>query len=580
MLKAQEPSSRYLAALRPPLVDHFDLVASAPGSVARVRELILRLAVRGKLVPQDPSDEPAETLVQRLAAEREGHLSRHARRTAGAEPLGASQPTGLPRSWRCVRLGTALEMTNGRAFKPSEWLSAGLPIVRIQNLNKEAAPFNYCDPATVDQRHKIESDDFLISWSGTPGTSFGAFIWRRGPAALNQHIFKCEPLAGIFIPEFLQIAINTQLHVLIARAQGGVGLQHVTKGTLESLVLTLPPKAEQARIVARVEELMHLCDALEAKGQLEDVQHGQLLNTLLGTLTASASPEELAANWQRVAAHFDLLLDRAGAVDALESVILLLAVRGLLARPSTSDDPVSVLLDSIRKDREHMNKGKRKSPRPMTGSTQAGAELFALPTHWTWCVLADLAIEGPSNGLSPKPVEGPMPVRCLTLSATTQGYFKPECFKYVDVPGEVVAPFFLKNGDLLIQRGNSLDYVGIAALYDGEDDAYMFPDLMMRVVLSSRVNPRFVHTWLVCEHGRDYFRRNATGTQGTMPKVNQATVAGTPVPLPPRTEQDRIVARVDQLRRLCADLREKLATAQTAQVRLADALVESAGSAD
>ena len=85
----------------------------------------------------------------------------------------------------------------------------------------------------------------------------------------------------------------------------------------------------------------------------------------------------------------------------------------------------------------------------------------------------------------------------------------------------------------------------------------------------------FIHTMLVCADGRSYFQCNATGTQGTMPKVNQATVAGAPIPLPPLAEQSRIVTRVTALRRLCADLRQRLAERQSVQARLAEALVET-----
>ena len=107
--------------------------------------------------------------------------------------------------------------------------------MRIQNLNNPAASFNYCRPETVDVRHIIHDGEFLISWSGTPGTSFGAFIWTRGTAALNQHIFRCVQVGLAYTREFLRLAINSQLDVLIGKAQGGVGLQHVTKGTLEAL---------------------------------------------------------------------------------------------------------------------------------------------------------------------------------------------------------------------------------------------------------------------------------------------------------------------------------------------------------
>ena len=557
------------------LLSNMELIAAAPGGVAKLRELILTLAVQGKLVPQDPADEPAGVLLQKIRAEKdrliaEGKIKRD---KPLAEIGDEEKPFELPPGWEWLRLGSTMEMLNGRAFKPSEWMDAGLPIVRIQNLNNPNASFNYCDPSTVVDKNRIDDGAFLISWSGTPGTSFGAFIWSRGAAALNQHIFKCVLIGRVFLPEFLRLSINSQLNVLIAQAQGGVGLQHVTKGVLENLVLVLPPLAAQSRIVARVEALMRLCDALEAKGQLEATQHAQLVSTLLGTLTASTTPEELAANWQRVAQHFDLLLDRPEAIDALEQTLLQLAVRGLLVPQDPTDEPASALLQKIRAEKDRLiATGQIKRDKPLPPITDE-EKPFELPVGWAWVRLGGVALQGPSNGLSPKPQELPTDVRCLSLSATTQGFFKPECFKYVDVSSQAAQQFFLKNGDLLIQRGNSLEYVGIAAIYDGPDDAYIYPDLMMRLQLSTCVKTEFIHTMLVCADGRSYFQRNATGTQGTMPKVNQATVAGAPIPLPPLAEQSRIVTRVTALRRLCADLRQRLAERQSVQARLAEALL-------
>ena len=557
------------------LLSNMELLATAPGGVAKLRELILTLAVQGKLVPQDPADEPAGVLLQKIRAEKdrliaEGKIKRD---KPLAEIGDEEKPFELPPGWEWLRLGSTMEMLNGRAFKPSEWMDAGLPIVRIQNLNNPNASFNYCDPSTVVDKNRIDDGAFLISWSGTPGTSFGAFIWSRGAAALNQHIFKCVLIGRVFLPEFLRLSINSQLNVLIAQAQGGVGLQHVTKGVLENLVLVLPPLAAQSRIVARVEALMRLCDALEAKGQLEATQHAQLVSTLLGTLTASTTPEELAAHWQRVSQHFDLLADRPEAIDALEQTLLQLAVRGLLVPQDPTDEPASALLQKIRAEKDRLiATGQIKRDKPLPPITDE-EKPFELPVGWAWVRLGGVALQGPSNGLSPKPQELPTDVRCLSLSATTQGFFKPECFKYVDVSSQAAQQFFLKNGDLLIQRGNSLEYVGIAAIYDGPDDAYIYPDLMMRLQLSTCVKTEFIHTMLVCADGRSYFQRNATGTQGTMPKVNQATVAGAPIPLPPLAEQSRIVTRVTALRRLCADLRQRLAERQSVQARLAEALL-------
>lgn len=164
------------------LTDNLPLLAGAPNGIKKLRELILELAVRGKLVPQDPSDEPASELLKRIAEEKarlvaEGRIKKQ--KVLG-EIGEEDAPFHVPTSWEWVRLGDSLEMINGRAFKTSDWKGVGLPIVRIQNLNRMDAPFNYCEESSVDDRHVIDTGTILISWSGTPGTSFGAFIWRRG----------------------------------------------------------------------------------------------------------------------------------------------------------------------------------------------------------------------------------------------------------------------------------------------------------------------------------------------------------------------------------------------------------------
>ena len=398
VLEAHEPSAKYLSALEPNLVQHFELLGTGPGGVAKLRELILTLAVQGKLVPQDPKDEPASESLQQLRAEKAMRIAGGKIRPGKAvkDVTEEDQPFGLPDRWEWVRLGTTMEMLNGKAFKPTDWKASGFPIVRIQNLNKIDAAFNYCDETHVSERNKIDDGSFLISWSGTPGTSFGAFIWKRGPAALNQHIFKCELHGEVFDPEFLKLSINSQLNVLIAQAQGGVGLQHVTKGVLESLVLVLPPRAEQTRIVTRVEELMRLCDALEDKARLETAQHSQLVQTLLGALTASTTPDELTDNWQRVATHFNLLFDRPEAIDALEQTILQLAVRGLLVRQDPNDEPASVLLQRIRNKKERpLAKSNSKQDESFSEIKEA-EQPFDLPNGWEWVRMGNL-IEGGSG---------------------------------------------------------------------------------------------------------------------------------------------------------------------------------------
>ena len=154
---------------------------------------------------------------------------------------------------KTIRVGDACTLINGRAFKPDEWSTEGLPIVRIQNLNSEEAPFNYYS-GKVKSQHLINSGDLLFSWSGTPGTSFGAFFWRRGKAALNQHIFKVIPNCDYNL-FFLQYALNERLNFIISRAHGGVGLQHITKKELDEVLLFQPDINEQNDFATFVEQV-------------------------------------------------------------------------------------------------------------------------------------------------------------------------------------------------------------------------------------------------------------------------------------------------------------------------------------
>lgn len=161
-----------------------------------------------------------------------------------------------------VPFGSTCKLQNGRAFKPEEWSNSGTPIIRIQNLNDETKPFNYCN-FEVEDRFHVNSGDLLFSWSGTPGTSFGAFFWNRGKGFLNQHIFRVDVDDERVDKNYLRYAINSKLNFIIDQAHGGVGLKHITKGKLEAIEIPLPPLAEQQRIAAMLDK----ADAIRRKRQ-------------------------------------------------------------------------------------------------------------------------------------------------------------------------------------------------------------------------------------------------------------------------------------------------------------------------
>jgi type I restriction enzyme S subunit len=239
----------------------------------------------------------------------------------------------LPLGWERVLIGTICDLKNGYAFRPTDWSTSGLPIVRIQNLNNPDALFNYY-AGQLRERFIIQNGDLLFAWSGTPGTSFGAHLWRGERAALNQHIFRIDFDEKVIVKKYFMLAINQKLASLTERAHGGVGLRHVTKGKFEETAIELPPYKDQCRIVAKIETLFSELDkGIEslktAREQLKVYRQAVLKHAFEGKLTAQwreqnkdklETPEQLLARIQqeRQARYHRQLQDWQVAVKAWE----------------------------------------------------------------------------------------------------------------------------------------------------------------------------------------------------------------------------------------------------------------------
>lgn len=166
---------------------------------------------------------------------------------------------------------------------------------------------------------------------------------------------------------------------------------------------------------------------------------------------------------------------------------------------------------------------------------------------WSSCKLIDILVEKPRNGYSPKPVDYVTACKSMTLSATTTGVFKPEFFKYIDEEIPEDSHLWLTPGDILIQRANSLEKVGMSAIYTGAEYEFIYPDLMMKLTVKEPNNKHYIDYYLKTDEILNYFRSNATGTAGNMPKINQKVVSETPLILPEAQEQAEIVRLLDDL---------------------------------
>nr|WP_314741717.1 restriction endonuclease subunit S [uncultured Haemophilus sp.] len=191
---------------------------------------------------------------------------------------------------KLVEFGSLCQLQNGRAFKPSEWSNSGYPIVRIQNLNDETKEFNFCN-FNVEDKFYINDGDLLFSWSGTPGTSFGAFIWNRGKAVLNQHIFRVD-LNDNVDRDYLKYAINHKLDEIIFQSHGGVGLKHITKGKLEAVKLPYFPLSTQTQIA----KILDKSTALIAKRKAQIAELDVLVQSVF--LEMFGDPITNPKNWE------------------------------------------------------------------------------------------------------------------------------------------------------------------------------------------------------------------------------------------------------------------------------------------
>ena len=244
----------------------------------------------------------------------------------------------------------------------------------------------------------------------------------------------------------------------------------------------------------------------------------------------------------------------------LKASLLDRAIRGLLVPQDPHDEPAEALLARIREERaaacsdDSHTEARRHGGRARRPATAAPHPVpddekpFDIPKSWQWVRLGDIVRTPIQNGYSPNAVNQETSTKRLTLTATTSGEFNPTGFRYVSEAIDADSHLWLTPGDILIQRSNTIDYVGMSCVFTGAKHEFIYPDLMMKVQLDSRfLDVKFVNFALQAPTTHLYFRDHATGTAGTMPKINGATVKATLLPIPPLAEQRRIVAAVEEL---------------------------------
>ena len=556
------------------LLSNLDILATAPGGVARLRELILTLAVQGKLVPQDPADEPASVLLQKTRAEKdrliaEGKIRRD---KPLAEMAEEEKPFELPMGWEWVKGRDLFTVVRGVTYQKADAKDAPaeglLPILRANNI-RGSINFDdlvYVPASLISEDQLLRSGDYVVCLASGSKNLVGKAAPFRPEVTCSFGAF-CGAIRPITDAAYFAVYLASPMYrESVSEASAGIGINNLKGSSLLDLDIALPPLAEQSRIVTRVEELMRLCDALEAKGQLGAAQHTQLVSTLLGTLTASATPEELADHWQRVTQHFDLLAGRPEAIDALEQTLLQLAVRGLLVPQDPQDEPASALLQKIRTEKDRLiATGQIKRDKPLPPITDE-EKPFELPVGWEWVRLQQAYDVRDGTHDTPKYQSTGFPL--VTSKNLYGGVLDLSDVKLISPADheQISARSRVNRDDILFAMIGS---IGNPVIVDTDTEFSVKNVALFKYYAAALSCPKYL--LLVLQAEAAGMKERAAG--GVQSFISLGQLRSSVVALPPLSEQSRIVSRVTALRRLCADLRQRLAERQSVQARLAEALV-------
>ncbi|MBP6367392.1 MAG: restriction endonuclease subunit S [Nitrosomonas sp.] len=591
-----------MRAIQQILIDHIDIWTTAEtekksgrgrGSsnsvsvygIKKLRELILELAVRGKLVPQDANDEPASELLKRIRAEKaklmaEGKIKKD-------KPLALitdeEKPFELPREWEWVRFGeTCSYIQRGKGpvyVDNSEFLVISQKCVRWSGLDLTQARF--IDPESVSKYEAIRllcEGDVLWNSTGTGTIGRACLV----PPLLDQqflvadsHVTVVRPIGlwSVFLCRWIESpSVQSQIEGV---ASGTTNQIELNTSTVITHPLPLPPLAEQHRIVAKVDELMALCDQLEAQHNNAADAHEKLVSHLLDTLTRSQSADDFSANWQRIAAHFDTLFTAEASIDALKQTLLQLAVMGKLVPQDPNDEPASELLKRIQAEKAKLiAEGKIKKDKPLPPITDEERP-FELPQGWEWARLGELASRI-TKGSSPKwqgvsYTDNPQDVMFVTSENVGSYSLLLDTPKYVEKKFNDIEPrSILAKGDFLMNIVGAS--IGRTAVYNIDALANINQAVCLIRISSSNLLSMFLLHFFNSETCLEYmFDKQVDNAR---PNLSMGNISKFLIPIPPLLEQHRVVTKIDELMTLCDQLKSRITQASQLQQNLADMVVE------
>ncbi len=567
-------------------LEEFSTVANAPGGVQRLREMILQLAVQGKLVPQNPDDEPAGELLKKIAEKKDelfktGEIKRE-------KPLPEIRndeiPFKIPTGWIWSRLGELTDIIRGITFpssvknrQPGDGKIACLRTSNIQN-TIEWDDLLYISRAFMKKESQLLAlNDIVISMANSRELVGKVAIVNSIPhkeATFGGFLGVIRPY--LVVPIFIMEVLRTTYarNSLIDSASQTTNIANISLAKLKPFLIPLPPLEEQLRIVAKVDQLMALCDRLEAQQRKRTKLVGHTRKTVLEALADAQGREELCAAWQRVEENLGMLFETPEDVEDLKKSILQNAVMGKLVEQNPEDEPASVLLKKIAAEKAEMiKKGEIKKAKPLP-KIRDDEKPFEVPKGWEFSFLQNVC-KLITDGTHQTP----------TYALTGRPFISAQCvkpFRFIPINCRYVSEEhyqnYIKNrkpelNDILLSRVGA--GIGEAALIDIDLEFAIYVSTGLLKPFKQYIYPDYIVLWLNSPIGRHFSKKNTLGAGASQGNLNLSLIRQFVVSIPPLAEQHRIVAKVQSLLALCDGLQSRIAESRTIAGQLAQSIIES-----
>ncbi len=536
--------------------------------IKKLRGLILEMAVRGLLVPQNPNDEPASVLLENIAAEKAQLIKDKKIKKTKVLPE-ISQEEHLfdsPKSWKWAWLNDLGDWGAGSTPKRGnlEYYGGDIPWFKSGEL---VSDFISKTEETVTQKALKECSLRLNKPGDVLIAMYGATIGKTSileiEGTTNQAVCACTPFTG-FDNRFLLLTLKAYKRIFTSMGAGGAQ-PNISKEKIIATPIAVPPLPEQKRIFAKVEELMALCDQLEQQ-TLDSIEaHQMLVKTLLNELVNPNNAGNIHQAWSLISENIDVLFTTEKSINTLKQTILQLAVMGKLVPQNSNDEPASKLIEKIvAKKAQLIQDGKIKVTKVLPEITD-DEQPFVLPNNWKWVRLGD--VTNYAQTLKAEPADVNVDTWVLELEdveKTTSKLLQRKTFK--DKPFKSSKNQF-KSGDVIYGKLRPyLDKVLIADK-DGVCTSEMIP---IRAYMA--ITPDYLRLVLKSPYFIEYANSSIHGMNLPRLGTDKARMAVFPMSSP--DEQKRIVTKADELIALCDQLKTNLKMAQTTQCHLAESFVQ------